>query len=326
MKRDVLENSFVEQYYSQAQHIIPQENQKNDPKYEEKIELIKECQEIAGTDLSTKPPLNIAIIGLPGGGKSSLLNTIFASFSTSCWEDIVQFGSFGTLGKQFTTRFKSFPKDVYYKPTDAYLMPTFLDMTGFEDEDSAKTLALLELVFAGRIREEEELTSAKSSGFNYFIRKGVCHRPVDRIIVVCTSNPDDNLPPSFFNAVWKAKKKHREIPVYGVMTFRDKYPPNNERVKFKIQEFRKHLALPQHRFAHIINYCDDIDSEGVHTTTTIPSLDVPVLQLMKQVLKTRKDDPTFPTEKLVNNRDILSMLAFIFAVLAFIYVLLISNS
>ncbi|CAC5385080.1 unnamed protein product [Mytilus coruscus] len=322
MVREVLENSFVEQYYNQAHSIIPQVNQEDDPKYNEKKELIKECQEIVGTTHSEKPPLNIAIIGLPGGGKSSLLNTIFASFSTDRWKDVVQFGSFGTLDKQFTTRFKSFTKDVYYKPTDTYLMPTFLDMTGFEDDDSANTLALLELVFAGKIRENEELTRAKKFGFNYFIRMGVCHRPVDRIIVVCTSNPNVNLPTSFFNAVWKAKKKHTEIPVYGVMTFRDKYPPDNERVKVKIEEFRMCLALPQYRFAHIINYCDDIDSRGVHITTTIPSLDVPVLHFMKQVLNPRQDDPR---KKHDRKMDILSIFAFIFAVLAFIYVLLISN-
>ncbi|CAG2227712.1 unnamed protein product [Mytilus edulis] len=206
MDREVLENSFVEQHYTQAQNINPHKKQKDDPKYEEKIKLIEECQKIVGTDDSKKKALNIAIIGLPGGGKSSFLNTIFASFSTKCWEDIVQFGSFGTLDRQFTTRFKSFTKDVYYKPKDAYLMPTFLDMTGFEDEDSANTSELLELVFAGRIRENEELKSAVSFGILKCIRKLVCHRPVDRIIVVCTSNPDVNLPKSFCKAVWDAKK------------------------------------------------------------------------------------------------------------------------
>lgn len=67
------------------------------------------------------------------------------------------------------------------------------------------------------------------------------------------------------------------------MTFRDKYPPDEPRVKDKIEEFCNHLALPKYRFAHIINYCDAIDKRRVHLTTTIPSLDVPVLHLMKQV-------------------------------------------
>lgn len=120
MDREVLENSFVEQHYTQAQNINPHKKQKDDPKYEEKIKLIEECQEIVGTDDSKKKPLNIAIIGLPGGGKSSLLNTVFASFSTKCWEDIVQFGSFGTLDRQFTTRFKRFAYSYYF-----YVVKTF---------------------------------------------------------------------------------------------------------------------------------------------------------------------------------------------------------
>ncbi|CAC5357228.1 unnamed protein product [Mytilus coruscus] len=144
-------------------------------------------------------------------------------------------------------------------------------------------------ILSGRVKENEELRSAKDYAEKYGAEallerynKGVCHRPVDRIIEVCTSNLDVNLPESFLNAVWKAATKHREIPVYGVLTCRDKYPPNV--VKDRIESFLHLLALPQCRCAHIINYCDDSDSEGVHfKKTTIPSLDVPVLQFMQQV-------------------------------------------
>ncbi|XP_052076657.1 uncharacterized protein LOC127714635 [Mytilus californianus] len=329
VERDVWENSFVEQHYNKNHGIIPHTDPKEDPKYNEKNKLIRKCQKIVGTNVSGKPPLNIAIVGTPGGGKSSLLNTIFASFSTESWTEIVPFGSFGRAQRQRTTRFKSYVKDTYYKRSvqDAYLMPTFLDMTGFEDDDSEKSVALLELLCTGRIKEDEELRSAKDYATKYGAEallgrynKGVCHRPVDRIIVVCTSNLDVNIPESFLNAVWKASTKHREIPVYGVLTCRDKYPPNV--VEDRIKSFRHLLALPKCRFAHIINYCDAIDSEGVHFDTTIPSLDVPVLQFMKQVLNPRQDDPT---QKQVSKIDILAIFAFIFAVVAFIYVLLISN-
>lgn len=114
IERDVWENSFVEQYYNREHPIISHKNvhknMKDDPNYDEKIELIKKCQELVGTTNSTckKPPLNIAIIGTPGGGKSSLLNTIFASFSTDCWKEIVSFGSHGEAGKQFTKQFTRF--------------------------------------------------------------------------------------------------------------------------------------------------------------------------------------------------------------------------
>lgn len=95
-------------------------------------------------------------------------------------------------------------------------MPTFLDMSGFEDDESKETLALLEMVFTGRIKEEEELIDVKEYANKYGVHalltkynKRLCHRPVDRIIVVCTSNCDENLPPNFLKAVWKAARKHR---------------------------------------------------------------------------------------------------------------------
>ncbi|XP_063417632.1 uncharacterized protein LOC134700203 [Mytilus trossulus] len=329
-ERDVLENSFVEKYYNRNHDIVPHKDPKDDPKYNEKNTLIRECQDIVGTKPSGKPPLNIAIVGTPGGGKSSLLNTIFSSFSKDRWHDIAPFGSFGRAQRQRTTEFTSYEKKDYYKRKDGddYLMPTFLDMTGFEDDESERSVALLELVFTGRIKEHEELRSAKDYAEKYGAEallgrynRGVCHRPVDRIIVVCTSNLDVNLPVSFLNAVWKAATKHRGIPVYGILTCRDRYP--QDIVQNRIDSFCNLLALPQCRFAHIINYCDDIDSEGIHyKQTTIPSLDVPVLQFMQQVLQPRPNDPT---QKQVNKMNMFSLLAFILAVLAFICVLISST-
>ncbi|XP_076070521.1 uncharacterized protein LOC143042149 [Mytilus galloprovincialis] len=330
--RDVWENSFVEQYYNRNDDskIVPHKDPKDDPKYNEKNTLIRECQKIVGTKPSGKPPLNIAIVGTPGGGKSSLLNTIFSSFSKDRWHDIAPFGSFGTADKQRTTEFTSYEKKDYYKRQvgDDYLMPTFLDMTGFEDEETEESVALLELVFTGRIKEHQELSSVKDYADKYGAEallgrynKGVCHRPVDRIIVVCSSHLKVNLPVSFLNSVWKAATKHRGIPVYGILTCRDKHPPNI--VQDRIESFCQSLALPQCRFAHIINYCDDIDREGVYYKhTTIPSLDVPVLQFMQQVLQPRPNDPT---EKQVTKMNMVSLLAFILAVLAFTCVLLTSN-
>lgn len=122
IERDVWENSFVEQYYNREHPIISHKNvhknMKDDPNYDEKIELIKKCQELVGTTNSTckKPPLNIAIIGTPGGGKSSLLNTIFASFSTDCWKELVSFGSHGRGGKQITTEFTRFVCSHFLSP------------------------------------------------------------------------------------------------------------------------------------------------------------------------------------------------------------------
>lgn len=66
--------------------------------------LIKECQDAVGTTSTGKRPLNIAIIGPPGCGKSSLLNTIFASFSDKSWKQVADFGNYGKADKQNSQR------------------------------------------------------------------------------------------------------------------------------------------------------------------------------------------------------------------------------
>jgi predicted GTPase len=62
------------------------------------------CQREVGTKSDGRQPLNIVIIGPPGCGKSSLLNTIFASFSDEKWKELAEHGDSGELGRQ-TSRF-----------------------------------------------------------------------------------------------------------------------------------------------------------------------------------------------------------------------------
>lgn len=57
-----------------------------------KQKLIEICQKSVGTMSSGKPPLKIAVIGPPGCGKSSLLNTIFASFNDDKWRELAAYG------------------------------------------------------------------------------------------------------------------------------------------------------------------------------------------------------------------------------------------
>lgn len=75
-----------------------------DINWTEKQNLIKICQDGVGTISSGKRPLNIAIIGPPGCGKSSLLNTIFASFSDKSWNLVAKYGSHGGIDKQISKR------------------------------------------------------------------------------------------------------------------------------------------------------------------------------------------------------------------------------
>ena len=68
-----------------------------------KQKLINICQTTVGTKSDGRRPLNIAIIGPPGCGKSSFLNTIFASFSDEKWKELAEHGSSGETGRQTST-------------------------------------------------------------------------------------------------------------------------------------------------------------------------------------------------------------------------------
>lgn len=78
--------------------------------YTEKLKLIDECQKLVGKDIFTRSPLKIAIIGHPGCGKSSFLNTVFTSFNTDSWRELAPVGLFNLDGQQMhvTERFRRF--------------------------------------------------------------------------------------------------------------------------------------------------------------------------------------------------------------------------
>jgi predicted GTPase len=74
-----------------------------------KDKLILQCKATVGNDLGGGRPLNIAVIGPPGCGKSSFLNTIFASLKNSkkaCWRDIAKMGDYGDQDFQETSRLR----------------------------------------------------------------------------------------------------------------------------------------------------------------------------------------------------------------------------
>ena len=74
-----------------------------------KTKLLQQCKDIVGNDLDGRRPLNIAVMGPPGCGKSSFLNTIFASLKNNeraCWREIAKAGEYGEHGIQETSRFR----------------------------------------------------------------------------------------------------------------------------------------------------------------------------------------------------------------------------
>jgi predicted GTPase len=71
-----------------------------------KTQLIEQCMKTVGNDLDGRRPLNIAVMGPPGCGKSSFLNTIFACFKnnhSACWNEIAKMEDYGGHGIQETS-------------------------------------------------------------------------------------------------------------------------------------------------------------------------------------------------------------------------------
>lgn len=259
-----------------------------------KQKLIKICQQEVGQSSTGRRPLNIAVIGPPGCGKSSLLNTIFASFSEKKWRELAEHGSFGELGRQVSKFLISYPKEKYYinqDDDDEVLMPTFIDMNGFEDSNSDYNKELLKIVFYGRLEEYEKFADVEKcyheNGLNGLkTRYGERNEylKVDRIIFVCSGDPMAPLPTELMECVCNVARGDRGIPIYGVLTKADKFNgKKNSEVQLREETFRKHLGIPLNRFARIKNYCEDIDKELKYRFSVIPQIDVKILELMTQV-------------------------------------------
>jgi hypothetical protein len=89
-------------------------------------------------------------------------------------------------------------------------------MTGFDNADAAITKEMLSIFFNGKFKEGEDLKSVCQNFFNnkedvHMLRQLYSKRPVnarvDRIIVVCTANPDSPLPKNLLIAIRETAKK-----------------------------------------------------------------------------------------------------------------------
>lgn len=240
-------------------------------------------------------------MGPPGCGKSSLLNTIFASFSNDKWREIAESGSHGGSGGQINYQLVSFPKERYYtRKTDSFeddeiLMPTFIDLMGFENSNQPWDQELLKIVFYGRMQEGEKFKDVLHEVKDHYENNDISHLrekyrqrdkylKIDRIIVVCSGDPDEVLPEELLKCIMAAAKGERNIPVYGVMTKADKFNGKKDpKVEEREGKFRKLLGIPLHRFQRVANYCENVDPDMKYRFSVIPKLDVKVLTLMEQV-------------------------------------------
>jgi hypothetical protein len=111
----------------------------------------------------------------------------------------------------------SYPKQAYLEDNKSrVLIPTFLDATGFDNEETEINEEVLSIFFNGKLKEGEDLSSVRQFYFNngrdvnrlrQFYSKRPVNTKVDRIIVVCTANPDSPLPESLLIAIRETAKK-----------------------------------------------------------------------------------------------------------------------
>ncbi|CAC5415733.1 unnamed protein product [Mytilus coruscus] len=128
--------------------------------WNDKQKLIKICQEEVGTISSGKRPLNIAIIGSHGCGKSSLLNTIFASFSDKKWKEIAEHGSYGGLGKQVSQELIS----------ETWLQENnFINIEGFEK--------------ISRLCRNENIGTRNEGGLAVYCKQHLCKEIIESIVL-----------------------------------------------------------------------------------------------------------------------------------------------
>jgi hypothetical protein len=95
-------------------------------------------------------------------------------------------------------------------------MPTFLDITGLEDEESEINKEMLSIFFNGKLKEGENLKSVRQFYINngedihtlrQFYNKRSENAKVDRIIVVCTANCFPLLPDCLLRTIRGTAKK-----------------------------------------------------------------------------------------------------------------------
>ena len=79
--------------------------------------------------------------------------------------------------------------------------------------------------------------------------------------------------------------KFSVVPIFGVLTHKDKINENDEDFRTLEKDFREGLGLPDNRFLLCTTYCDDYDKH--HGKSRLdqrhPELDIPILKLMRQV-------------------------------------------
>ncbi|XP_062605828.1 uncharacterized protein LOC134267634 [Saccostrea cucullata] len=258
---------------------------------EKKQEMLKELKERIGK--KTGVPFTVAVIGAPGAGKSSFINTMITSI-TGNYRQWTKTGNFGEFDQTVTHCPTWIPRERYlsHQSLEEYNFPHFLDIAGIQDTDDEITGQVLRLLLYGRIPSDvplKDLAEDIRQRGTWLIEKRYPETPeckkVDRIIFVASA-ANSNLPLKLMQAVSKVLRKKRDIPIFGVLTMKDQ-KKQTEQQNFEEFEtlFKRTLGLSHLNYLHCTNYCDDnVNEIRERIRTHYPELDMPVLKFLIQVL------------------------------------------
>ncbi|XP_033758622.1 uncharacterized protein LOC117340940 [Pecten maximus] len=268
----------------------------------ERKNLISKLKGVVGRSDEGRCPRNIVLIGSPGCGKSSFINSYAASIADDYWREYAFSGGKGSgkgTADQITVRIKRFEAKEYVTSSrlQGYAFPTLVDISGIQDGECEITEEILRLLFYGELKDNTNIrsvfTCGKNNGIQYMRSKYIGwntknSNKVHRIIVV--ANAMEPIPQNLIQCVMKAArptgdKYTREIPVFGIMTKIDQVDESSQEFKNRKQTFMEALSLVgvSHRVAQCVNYCDTIDPMSTRTNQTLPDVDICFLRFMNVV-------------------------------------------
>ncbi|XP_025078683.1 uncharacterized protein LOC112554844 [Pomacea canaliculata] len=271
------------------------------------------CEKCGRKGLGRRP-LNIAIVGAQGCGKSSFINSLAASLSQDTWIEYAMTGYRDGVNP-VTNYISQYPECCngdrqMYKTV---LLPTLIDIPGPIDNDvDHRRKKFLQLLFYGHVKNSAAATQVYADcdrRWNDLLEKYFMvysDMKVDRVIFVASA-ANERLPHSLMKCVMDAARPpphfrglKRQIPVYGVLTSLDKVNyTNREQFETNREEFMKALGLHEGRLLCCSNYCDLTDPHKERFRNILPSLDLPILEFFVQVCE-RKVHTVHDDDKMVD--------------------------